>query len=88
MLEIRAHQAQAPILSRSRLQRLAEPHSHFDIALVQSGITETAQHGGDLDDLGKRIAIGKEGSGTRLLALALLRGHSASAGQPRQTAES
>jgi TRAP-type uncharacterized transport system substrate-binding protein len=87
--------------SLQNLQRLAEPHSHFDIALVQSGITETAQHGGDLDDLvslgsmffqpltvfyrgprrisrlsqlkGKRIAIGKEGSGTRLLALALLR---------------
>ncbi len=86
--------------SLQNLQRLAEPHSHFDIALVQSGITESAQHGGDLDDLvslgsmfyqpltvfyrgprpisrlsqlkGRRIAIGKVGSGTRLLALALL----------------
>jgi TRAP-type uncharacterized transport system substrate-binding protein len=87
--------------SLQNLQRLAQPHSRFDIALVQSGITESAQHGGDLDDLvslgsmfyqpltvfyrgprpitrlsqlkGRRIAIGKEGSGTRLLALALLR---------------
>jgi TRAP-type uncharacterized transport system substrate-binding protein len=86
--------------SLENLDRLATPHSHFDIALVQSGITETAQHGGHLDDLvslgsmffqpltvfyrgprriarlsqlrGKRIAIGKAGSGTRLLALALL----------------
>ena len=87
--------------SLQNLQRLAVPQSHFDIALVQSGITETAQRGGDLDDLvslgsmfyqpltvfyrgpkpirrlsqlkGRRIAIGKAGSGTRLLALALLR---------------
>lgn len=87
--------------SLQNLQRLADPHSHVAIALVQSGITESAQHGGDLDDLvslgsmfyqpltvfyrgprpisrlsqlkGRRIAIGKDGSGTRLLALALLR---------------
>jgi TRAP-type uncharacterized transport system substrate-binding protein len=87
--------------SLQNLQRLAAPHSRFDIALVQSGITETAQHGRQMDDLvslgsmfyqplaifyrgprpisrlsqlaGKRIAIGKKGSGTRLLALALLR---------------
>jgi len=86
--------------SLQNLDRLAAPHSHVDIALVQSGITETAQHGGHTGDLvslgsmffqpltvfyrgprrisrlsqlaGKRIAIGKEGSGTRLLALALL----------------
>ncbi|MGA7540022.1 MAG: TAXI family TRAP transporter solute-binding subunit [Steroidobacteraceae bacterium] len=85
--------------SLQNLQRLAAPHSRFDVALVQSDITETARPGagGDLVSLGsmfyqpltvwyrsrrpisrlsqlqgKRIAIGKEGSGTRLLALALL----------------
>ncbi len=86
--------------SLQNLDRLDSPHSRVDIALVQSGITETAQHRGDRDDIvslgsmfyqplavfyrgprpisrlsqlkGKRIAIGKEGSGTRLLALALL----------------
>jgi TRAP-type uncharacterized transport system substrate-binding protein len=82
------------------LDRMSDPHSHFDIALVQAGITETARKGHDTSDLvslgsmfyqpltvfyrgrrpisrlsqlaGKRIAIGKPGSGTRLLALALL----------------
>jgi TRAP-type uncharacterized transport system substrate-binding protein len=89
--------------SLQNLDRLSEPHSHVDIALVQAGITETARPGSRTDDLvslgsmfyqpltvfyralprrrpltrlsqlkGKRIAIGKEGSGTRLLALALL----------------
>ncbi len=88
--------------SLQNLDRLSEPNSHFDIALVQAGITEAAaaQQGGNTGDLvslgsmfyqplivfyrhrrpisrlsqlkGKRIAIGKEGSGTRLLALALL----------------
>jgi TRAP-type uncharacterized transport system substrate-binding protein len=88
--------------SLQNLDRLSEPHSHVDIALVQSGLTETeaARQGGKTGDLvslgsmfyqplvvfyrgrrpiarlsqleGKRIAIGKQGSGTRLLALALL----------------
>ncbi|HTX05630.1 MAG TPA: TAXI family TRAP transporter solute-binding subunit [Steroidobacteraceae bacterium] len=85
--------------SLQNLQRLAAPHSHFDIALVQAGITETAPPGASADLVslgsmfyqpltvwyrdrrpisrlsqlqGKRIAIGKEGSGTRLLALQLL----------------
>ena len=85
--------------SLQNLDRLSDPHSHFDIALVQAGITETGRHGNtrDLVSLGsmfyqpltvfyrerrpisrlsqlagKRIAIGKAGSGTRLLALALL----------------
>jgi TRAP transporter TAXI family solute receptor len=85
--------------SLQNLDRLAAPHSHVDIALVQAGITASA-HGGRSQDLvslgsmfyqpltvfyrarrpisrlsqlaGKRIAIGKKGSGTRLLALALL----------------
>ena len=91
--------------SLQNLDRLSEPHSHVDIALVQAGITETgaAKQGADTENLvslgsmffqpltvfyrgrrrisrlsqlaGKRIAIGKEGSGTRLLALALLRGN-------------
>ncbi|HVS78501.1 MAG TPA: TAXI family TRAP transporter solute-binding subunit [Steroidobacteraceae bacterium] len=86
--------------SLQNLDRLTSPHSRFDIALVQAGITETARKGGGSGDLaslgsmfyqpltvfyrarrpisrlsqlaGERIAIGKEGSGTRLLALALL----------------
>jgi TRAP-type uncharacterized transport system substrate-binding protein len=88
--------------SLQNLDRLSEPHSHVDIALVQSGITEAeaARQGSNTSNLvslgsmfyqpltvwyrgrrrisrlsqlqGKRIAIGKEGSGTRLLALALL----------------
>src|SRR5579883_795933 len=86
--------------SLQNLDRLTEPHSHVDIALVQAGITEAARHGGGTEGLvslgsmfyqpltifyrarrpisrlsqlkGKSIAIGKEGSGTRLLALALL----------------
>lgn len=86
--------------SLQNLDRLSAPHSHVDIALVQAGITETAQQGASAADLvslgsmfyqpltvfyrgrrpisllsqlrGERIAIGKAGSGTRLLALALL----------------
>ncbi|HEX8756011.1 MAG TPA: TAXI family TRAP transporter solute-binding subunit [Steroidobacteraceae bacterium] len=91
--------------SLQNLDRLSEPHSRFDIALVQAGITEAAaaRQGGNTRDLvslgtmfyqplvvfyrgrrpisrlsqlkGKRIAIGKEGSGTRLLALTLLDGN-------------
>lgn len=88
--------------SLQNLDRLTDPHSHVDIALVQSGMTETeaARQGVRTENLvslgsmfyqpltvfyrarrpisrlsqlaGKRIAIGTEGSGTRLLALALL----------------
>jgi TRAP transporter TAXI family solute receptor len=88
--------------SLQNLDRLIEPHSHIDIALVQAGITEAeaARQGARTEDLvslgsmfyqpltifyhrrrpiwrlsqlkGGRIAIGKEGSGTRLLALTLL----------------
>jgi TRAP-type uncharacterized transport system substrate-binding protein len=91
--------------SLQNLDRLSEAHSHFDIALVQAGITETgtAKQGADTRNLvslgsmfyqpltifyrarrrisrlsqlaGERIAIGKQGSGTRLLALALLNGN-------------
>jgi TRAP transporter TAXI family solute receptor len=86
--------------SLQNLDRMSDPHSHFDVALVQAGITEAGRKGHDTSDLvslgsmfyqpltvfyrgrrpisrlsqlaGKRIAIGKTGSGTRLLALALL----------------
>jgi TRAP-type uncharacterized transport system substrate-binding protein len=86
--------------SLQNLDRLSDPHSHFDVALVQAGIAETGRKAHDTNDLvslgsmfyqpltvfyrgrrplsrlsqltGKRIAIGKTGSGTRLLALALL----------------
>ena len=86
--------------SLQNLDRMSDPHSHFDVALVQAGITETGSKAGNSSDLvslgsmfyqpltvfyrgrrpisrlsqlaGKRIAIGKAGSGTRLLALALL----------------
>ena len=85
--------------SLQNLERLSEPHSHVDVALVQAGITAPprAGHTANLVSLGsmfyqpltvwyrsrrpiarlsqlrgERIAIGKEGSGTRLLALALL----------------
>jgi TRAP-type uncharacterized transport system substrate-binding protein len=105
--------------SLQNFQRLTEPHSHIDIALVQSGITETAVKGGSTADIvslgsmfyqpltvfyravfhrgrprrpmfklseltGKRIAIGSEGSGTRLLALALLKGNGIELGGPTQ----
>jgi TRAP transporter TAXI family solute receptor len=86
--------------SLQNLDRMSDPHDHFDVALVQAGITENGRKGHDTSDLvslgsmfyqpltvfyrarrpisrlsqlaGKRIAIGKTGSGTRLLALALL----------------
>ena len=86
--------------SLQNLDRLSEPHSQVDIALVQAGITEAARQGSNTGKLvslgsmfyqpltlfyrgrkpiarlsqlkGKRIAIGRQGSGTRLLALALL----------------
>ncbi|MFZ0499736.1 MAG: TAXI family TRAP transporter solute-binding subunit [Steroidobacteraceae bacterium] len=105
--------------SLQNLQRLTEHHSHIDIALVQSGITETGPKGASTADLvslgsmfyqpltvfyhavirhgrprrpmfrlsqltGKRIAIGSEGSGTRLLALALLKGNGIELGGPTQ----
>jgi len=83
--------------SLDNLNRMSDPKSHVDIALVQSGVSST----GDTDDLeslggmfyqpllifyrspkalqrlselsSQRIAIGPEGSGTRYLALALLK---------------
>lgn len=88
--------------SLQNLDRLTDPHSGVDIALVQAGLTESAvaRQGARTEDLvslgsmfyqpltvfyrsrrpiyllsrlqGKRVAIGKEGSGTRLLALTLL----------------
>jgi TRAP-type uncharacterized transport system substrate-binding protein len=99
--------------SLQNLDRLSEPHSHYDVALVQAGITETAtaKQGVNTESLvslgsmfyqpltvfyrgrrisrlsqlaGKRIAIGKEGSGTRLLALALLQGNGIGAQGPTQ----
>lgn len=89
--------------SLQNLDRMIEPHSHFDIALVQAGIAQPARGADSNADLvslgtmfyqpltvfyrarrpisrlsqlaGKRIAIGTAGSGTRLLALALLDGN-------------
>lgn len=83
--------------SLDNLNRIADPKSHVDIALVQSGLTSSADTE-DLESLGgmfyepllifyrspkplqrlselssQRIAIGPEGSGTRYLALALLK---------------
>ncbi len=104
--------------SLQNFQRLTEPRSHIDIALVQADITEPAK-GGSTADLvslgsmfyqpltvfyhgairhgrprrpmfrlsqlaGKRIAIGSEGSGTRLLALALLKANGIVLGGPTQ----
>ena len=102
--------------SLQNLDRLSEPHAHehYDIALVQAGITETgaAKQGADTRNLvslgsmfyqpltvfyrgrrrisrlsqleGRRIAIGKQGSGTRLLALALLDGNGIGTQGPTQ----
>ncbi len=83
--------------SLENLERMSDPKSHVDIALVQSGVTSNTE-GDDLESLGgmfyqpllifyrspkplqrlsqlssQRIAIGPEGSGTRFLALALLK---------------
>jgi TRAP-type uncharacterized transport system substrate-binding protein len=83
--------------SLDNLNRIADPKSHIDIALVQSGLTTNADTD-DLESLGgvfyqpllifyrspkplqrlselssQHIAIGPEGSGTRFLALALLK---------------
>lgn len=104
--------------SLQNLDRLSEAHSHFDIALVQAGITETgtAKQGVDTRNLvslgsmfyqpltvfyrarrrisrlsqlaGERIAIGKQGSGTRLLALALLNGNGIGTGAGTGTSAS
>jgi TRAP-type uncharacterized transport system substrate-binding protein len=82
--------------SLDNLKRLDDPKSKIDIALVQSGLTESDT--GDIESLGSvfyqpltlfyrspkplmrlselqgnRIAIGPEGSGTRVLALELLK---------------
>ena len=84
--------------SLENLQRMADPKSRVDIALVQSGVTANTDEDDDLESLGgmfyqpllifyrspqplqrlseltsQRIAIGPEGSGTRFLALALLK---------------
>jgi TRAP-type uncharacterized transport system substrate-binding protein len=85
--------------SLDNLNRLSDPKSHVDIALVQSGLTAgTDSDNDELESLGglfyqpllifyrspkplhrlselssQRIAIGPEGSGTRFLALALLK---------------
>lgn len=84
--------------SLENLQRMTDPKSHVDIALVQSGVTANTDEDDDLESLGgmfyqpllifyrspkplqrlselssQRIAIGPEGSGTRFLALALLK---------------
>jgi TRAP-type uncharacterized transport system substrate-binding protein len=83
--------------SIDNLNRMSDPKSHVDIALVQSGVTANTDND-DLESLGgmfyqpllifyrspkplqrlselasQRIAIGPEGSGTRYLALALLK---------------
>ena len=77
--------------SLENLQRMTDPKSHVDIALVQSGVTTNPDNDDDLESLGgmfyqpllifyrspkplqrlselssQRIAIGPEGSGTRL----------------------
>jgi TRAP-type uncharacterized transport system substrate-binding protein len=84
--------------SLDNLQRMTDPKSRVDIALVQSGVTTNPDNDDDLESLGgmfyqpllifyrspkplqrlseltsQRIAIGPEGSGTRFLALALLK---------------
>jgi TRAP-type uncharacterized transport system substrate-binding protein len=83
--------------SLDNLNRMSDPKSHVDIALIQSGLTSGADTE-DLESLGgvfhepllifyrspkplqrlselksQHIAIGPEGSGTRYLALALLK---------------
>ncbi len=92
--------------SLENLERMSDPKSRVDIALVQSGLTPS----GDTDDLeslggmfyqplmifyrgarplqrlsdlsGQRIAIGPDGSGTRYLALALLKANEIEPGGP------
>src|SRR3954466_596178 len=84
--------------SLENLERMTDPKSHVDIALVQSGVTANSDLDDDLESLGgmfyqpllifyrspkplqrlseltsQRIAIGPDGSGTRFLALALLK---------------
>lgn len=99
--------------SLQNLQRLAAPHSRFDVALVQAGIGQAPSgETGDLVSLGsmfyqpltvwyrhrrpisrlsqlqgERIAVGKEGSGTRLLALALLGANGIALGGPTHLLE-
>jgi TRAP-type uncharacterized transport system substrate-binding protein len=98
--------------SLQNLDRLRDPHSHYDVALVQAGITESARKATNTRNLvslgsmfyqpltvfyharrpilrlsqlkGKRIAIGQAGSGTRLLALALLDANGIDLGGPTQ----
>jgi TRAP-type uncharacterized transport system substrate-binding protein len=93
--------------SLENLQRMTDPKSHVDIALVQSGVTTNPDNDDDLESLGgmfyqpllifyrspkplqrlseltsQRIAIGPEGSGTRFLALALLKANGIEPGGP------
>jgi TRAP-type uncharacterized transport system substrate-binding protein len=97
--------------SLDNLNRLSNPKSHVDIALVQSGLTLGAdnENDDDLESLGgmfyqpllifyrspkplqrlseltsQRIAIGPEGSGTRFLALALLKANGIDSQGPTQ----
>ena len=107
--------------SLENLQRMTDPKSRVDIALVQSGVTANTDADDDLESLGgmfyqpllifyrspkplqrlseltsQRIAIGPDGSGTRFLALALLKANgiepggtttlSAVEGEPARTA--
>jgi TRAP-type uncharacterized transport system substrate-binding protein len=90
--------------SLDNLNRMTDPKSHVDIALVQSGVATTSDTD-ELESLGglfhqpllifyrspkplqrlselssQRIAIGVEGSGTRYLALALLKANEIEAG--------
>jgi TRAP transporter TAXI family solute receptor len=87
--------------SLENLERMSDPKSHVDIALVQSGVTANSDIDTEADEIeslggmfyqpllifyrgstrleklsdlsSRRIAIGSEGSGTRFLALALLK---------------
>jgi TRAP-type uncharacterized transport system substrate-binding protein len=94
--------------SIENLERLSDPNSGIDIALVQSGVPGPDDDS-DLTSLGsmfyqplmifyrgakpierlselsgKRIAVGPEGSGTRALALALLKANEIEPGGPTQ----
>ena len=88
--------------SLDNLNRLSDPKSHVDVALVQSGLTEANDTSSmfyqpltifyrypraiaRLSELkGLRVAIGPEGSGTRALALALLKQNEIEPGQATQ----
>ncbi len=94
--------------SLQNLERLIDPHSGVDLALVQSGLPASGDTS-DLVSLGsmfyepltifyrsprplqrlselesRRVAIGREGSGARILALALLQANGIEPGGPTQ----